>query len=63
MSNDEIFVYHLTHEIDKHMSSDVNRKLFLEKQKEMNIKFNLNFFFGIFAYEDDLSIVSKNIFP
>ena len=63
MSNDEIFVYHLTHEIDKHMSSDVNRKLFLEKQKEMNIKFNLNFFFGIFAYEDELSIVSKNIFP
>jgi GT2 family glycosyltransferase len=51
LSNDDIFVYHLSHEVDKVAFQEINKNLFIQKQKKLGIKFRLNHFFGVF--DDD----------
>jgi len=57
MSNDNIYIYHLSHEVDKSNYSQINKKRFHEKQNELGIKFHLNHFFGIFD-DDEYAILS-----
>lgn len=57
LCNDYIAVYHLSHKVDKTKFQDINKEIFLQKQKELGIKFHLNHFFGIFD-DDKYSILS-----
>ena len=59
LNNDEIFVYHLSHEVDKSENFKANKKRFTLKQEKLGIKFHLNHFFGIFN-DDSYALISKN---
>lgn len=51
LSSDDVFVYHLSHGVDKSTFQEINKNKFIAKQKQLGIKFRLNHFFGIF--DDD----------
>ena len=59
MAHDDIFVYHLSHKVDKSKSQNINRKLFYDKQSQMGIKFCMSHFFGLFNHDDDLSVIKR----
>ena len=59
MAYDDIYVYHLSHPADKSQYISKNRELFYEKQKQMNVKFHLSHFFGIFNSDADLAIIQR----
>jgi glycosyltransferase involved in cell wall biosynthesis len=54
---DNISVYHLAHAVDKSHYININKDLYLKKQKKLGIEFHLNHFFGIFN-DDEYSILS-----
>lgn len=58
LSNDGIFVYHLSHEVDKSKTFKENKSKYLLKQKKLGIKFHLNHFFGVFN-DDSYSLITK----
>lgn len=57
LSNEDISVFHLSHGVDKNAFLEYNKKLFLNKQRELGVNFHLNHFFGIFD-DDKYSILS-----
>ena len=51
MQQDNIFIYHLAHPVNKSAYIEQNRERFIKKQKELRIRFHTNHFFGVF--DDD----------
>lgn len=51
MQFDNIHIYHLAHSVDKSEYLEKNRERFIQKQKELKIKFYINHFFGVFDDE------------
>lgn len=58
MSEDDIFVYHLSHGVDKSQNINSNYNRFIEKQNELGISFNFNNFFCEFTC-DNFHIISR----
>lgn len=59
MYYENIFIFHLSHGVDKSRFIDPNRELFREKEKSLNIKFHLDHFFGIFEENNGFAILSR----
>lgn len=59
MMYDNIYVYHLSHPVDKSHFISNNRELFNNKQRLMKVEFHLDHFFGIFNSAQDLSIIRR----
>lgn len=58
MCNDDIFIYHLSHAVDKSASRETNKALYDENQKNLGVNFHLNHFFGIFD-DDNYAILTR----
>lgn len=52
LADSDIYIYHLSHSVDKEKYRSTNEKRYQDKQQKMNIKFYLNHFFGIFSHQD-----------
>lgn len=60
LSDSDIYIYHLSHPVDKEKYRAINEKIFLNKQKKLGIKFYLNHFFGIFSHQEKyLGVIEK----
>jgi hypothetical protein len=60
MTNEDIFIYHLSHNVDKSSRLLLNKDLYEKKTDELGIKFHLNHFFGIFD-DDEYDVITKTI--
>lgn len=61
LSNDGIFVFHLSHPVDKESFKARNRELLKEKMNSLGIRFNSGNFFGDFSpFTQDYSVIQKN---
>lgn len=61
LSNDGIFVFHLSHPVDKESFKAHNRELLKEKMNSLGIRFNSGNFFGDFSpFTQDYSVIQKN---
>jgi len=58
MASDSIFVYHLSHNVDKSASVMRNKEIYEKKLKSLGINFHLNHFFGVFD-DDGYAVISK----